>query len=340
MKNRVRSVLLLVLLPWAIVTWACDHQNPNQPSGSGGSGGSGSSGGSGQPAYEVASFVSDVKSTSGAVGTQRPGAAPQPTNGPNVTPTGNNGAINGGSNQVDLKSSSAFQTVYMFVGGVTGNVNGHWQVALPAATTSTSLIVSFGTQIPVSTFDLAFGVASPSGSVGPYSSIQIQKLAASTGEVQVSVSWDARSDVDLHVAEPSGEEIYWGHTASASGGQLDLDSNASCQIDGKNNENIRWTRAPGGSYRVRVDYWSACSVAQTNYIVTVRNGGSTQTFTGSFTGQGDEGGSGSGRLITTFTHAATLTDTEAPPVVEGIFPMTAVKRARSAAHGIVGGGGK
>ena len=48
----------------------------------------------------------------------------------------------------------------------------------------------------------------------------------SSGDVQVSVSWDAPSDVDLHVVEPSGEDIYYGHPASATGGQLDVDSNA------------------------------------------------------------------------------------------------------------------
>ena len=42
----------------------------------------------------------------------------------------------------------------------------------------------------------------------------------------------------------------------------------------------------------------------TNYLVTVKNSGTTQTFRGSFTGDGDRGGSGSGRTITTFTHAA------------------------------------
>src|SRR5207237_4273195 len=43
-----------------------------------------------------------------------------------------------------------------------------------------------------------------------------------TGDVQVSVSWDAPSDVDLHVVDPSGEEIFYGNPASASGGQLDV----------------------------------------------------------------------------------------------------------------------
>lgn len=135
-----------------------------------------------------------------------------------------------------------------------------------------------------------------------------------TGDVQVSVSWDAPTDVDLHVIDPFGEEIYYGNSVSASGGQLDVDSNPACSIDGRQIENIRWgARAPGGSYTVRVDYWAGCNAAQTNYLVTVKNGPSTQTFAGSFTGDGDRGGSGSGRTITTFFHAGALVTELAMP---------------------------
>ena len=53
-------------------------------------------------------------------------------------------------------------------------------------------------------------------------------------------------------------------------------------------------------------------MAQTNYLVTVKNGSSTQTFPGTFTGSGDTGSFGAGRTITTFFHAASLTTTAAP----------------------------
>jgi hypothetical protein len=126
-----------------------------------------------------------------------------------------------------------------------------------------------------------------------------------TSDVQVSVSWDAPSDVDLHVVDPSGTDIYYGNQTSPTGGQLDVDSNAACSIDGKQVENIRWPgAAPGGVYIVRVDYWDSCGVGATNYLVTVKNGGATQTFAGNFTGGGDQGSAGSGRTITTFIRSA------------------------------------
>src|SRR5204862_2943728 len=39
--------------------------------------------------------------------------------------------------------------------------------------------------------------------------------------LQVEIMWDSDySDVDLHVIEPSGEEVYYSHLASAHGGLL------------------------------------------------------------------------------------------------------------------------
>jgi hypothetical protein len=134
-----------------------------------------------------------------------------------------------------------------------------------------------------------------------------------TGDVQVSVSWDAPSDLDLHVVDPFGEDIYYGNPVSSSGGQLDVDSNPACNIDGRQIENIRWgSRAPGGTYTVRVDYWANCDVARTNFIVTVKNGSATTAYSGYFTGSGDRGGSGSGVFITSFLHAASALSDFAP----------------------------
>ncbi len=127
----------------------------------------------------------------------------------------------------------------------------------------------------------------------------------STGNVQVNVTWNTATDVDLHVVDPRNEEIYYGHTQSASGGSLDVDSNAGCAIDNKNSENIQWgSTAPNGTYTVRVDYWSACSVTgTTTYTVVVNNGGVSTRFTGTFAASNaDSGGAGSGRVITTFNH--------------------------------------
>ena len=46
-------------------------------------------------------------------------------------------------------------------------------------------------------------------------------LGVGTGDVQVSLTWSAASDLDLHVVEPSGEEIYFLAPESVTSGTLD-----------------------------------------------------------------------------------------------------------------------
>lgn len=142
------------------------------------------------------------------------------------------------------------------------------------------------------------------GAIGQVFSVDVGTQEVGTGDVQVSVSWDSATDVDLHVVEPGGgEEIYFGNTASASGGLLDLDSNAGCSIDSINNENITWPvgTAPEGEYVVRVNFWSDCDTAGANYTVTTNVCGETKTFPGSFSqGESTGGGLGAGTEITRF----------------------------------------
>src|SRR5262249_3250646 len=114
-------------------------------------------------------------------------------------------------------------------------------------------------------------------------------------------------DLDLHVVDPNGFEIYCGATISPEGGELDLDSNAACDIDSIDNENILWPvgQVPSGMYTVRVDNYENCASMAANYVVTVqKKGQAPQTFMGSFaaTEPGDLGDAGSGATITTFTY--------------------------------------
>ncbi|MBA7542055.1 hypothetical protein ES705_34371 [subsurface metagenome] len=76
---------------------------------------------------------------------------------------------------------------------------------------------------------------------------------AKTGDVRISLMWNNRNDLDLHVVAPSREEIYHGRRNSRCGGELDVDMNASGETM-KPVENIYWPkgRAPKGLYRVFV----------------------------------------------------------------------------------------
>lgn len=142
------------------------------------------------------------------------------------------------------------------------------------------------------------------GNVSEAKTASLELVKVLTGDVQVSLSWDVQSDVDLHVIEPGGQELWYGSPSSDNGGVLDLDSNAACDIDGKRNENVSWPpgEAPSGTYIVRVDYFMNCDeTARVNWVVTVNRCGKVETFSGILAAdQADEGDEGSGVDVTTF----------------------------------------
>jgi uncharacterized protein YfaP (DUF2135 family) len=183
----------------------------------------------------------------------------------------------------------------------------YYDITLPSGS-SNSILLRAATNLPNMSLPVLYAVGD-ANVLGAYSGTSVRVIRVGTGDVQVSVAWSDTSDVDLHVVDPNGEEIYYGHKSSASGGTLDLDSNAACSrdVDGthRSNENVVWPLGGGahGTYTVRLDYWSSCAVsANTQYVVTVSTAGSaTKVFTGSFSGAGDGGGSGSGTQITTFS---------------------------------------
>lgn len=130
---------------------------------------------------------------------------------------------------------------------------------------------------------------------------------AESGQLRVSLSWDTPTDVDLHVVEPDGSEIYYGNRSSANGGELDLDSNAGCSIDGINQENVFWELPPNGEYIVRVDFWSDCASSggegyPANWRVVVSGCGLDESTEGSFAaGTSTHGGAGAGVEALRFT---------------------------------------
>ncbi len=92
-----------------------------------------------------------------------------------------------------------------------------------------------------------------------------------TGDVQVTLRWETPVDLDLHVIDPSGEEIWFQNSNSASGGTLDVDANASCNNEAPV-ENIYWPTggAPFGTYQVYVVYYQSCGYTGLNaYTVTI-----------------------------------------------------------------------
>lgn len=206
--------------------------------------------------------------------------------------------IPGGTALVQVSAPTAFSTVIIAL----EDASGHYRLELPQPVANTILSMTLAEDPPSQTLNLQAAVGT-GGTVGTYDQVVSNLTSVGTGELQVSVAWDSNADVDLHLVTPSGDEIFYGNPGpTAEGGELDLDSNAACSSGDERQENITFVDAPSGQYTVRVDYWSSCGAAATNYVVTVRRRGSaTQTFTGRFTGSGTGGGLGDGVVITQFT---------------------------------------
>lgn len=116
-------------------------------------------------------------------------------------------------------------------------------------------------------------------------------IEVGSGDIQINLNWTKHVDLDLHVTDPTGFEIYFGDLEAPSGGMLDLDSYPACQIDGdrgRGNENVFWPidAAPSGTYLVEVHMWSDCGTYAageiTEYRATIVHGGEIEVVHGRF----------------------------------------------------------
>ncbi len=90
-----------------------------------------------------------------------------------------------------------------------------------------------------------------------YAKARLATLAAmqlrDTADVAALIFWNTDgTDVDLHVIEPSGEECFYQHTQTASGGHISRDVTT-----GYGPELYLLPSAPAGSYRVSAHYFAA-----------------------------------------------------------------------------------
>lgn len=211
----------------------------------------------------------------------------------------------GGTTTFDVDAAANTRVVVAVAGA-----QGYYELTLPTGTGVVTVLVTFAQQPNDFVLRLGAGTATTL----TYDDVPVTLTSVGTGDVQVNVTWDLDVDVDLHVLDPAGEEVYYGNPYSASGGVLDLDSNAGCSLDHVRAENVTWATgtAPSGTYRVLLDYWQACVPGTVHYVATVNVAGAPpRTFAGQFTEADEDGGdacfaaSGGGlvcgRLIGTFT---------------------------------------
>lgn len=108
--------------------------------------------------------------------------------------------------------------------------------------------------------------------------ITFRALDVGTGDVQVSLTWDTQSDVDLWLTEPNGNVIKYSNKISSTGGQLDFDN-----VIEYGPENIFYNNtAPSGTYKVQVNYYSGAPQV-THYNIVVKNGSTVNNYEGTLT---------------------------------------------------------
>ena len=223
----------------------------------------------------LSDYVSAVKSSDGTITAQLNPGAPQAAT---ATAGGSPTFLRGGTSPLPVDGTA--NRVIIAV----ADIDGYWELTglIPGA--SQTVLVTFGQGSP-STFRLRIGTGDAT-TISSYEELLVTLINVGTGAVQVNVTWDLDVDVDLHVLDPKGEEIFYDNRTSASGGALDLDSNVSCNLDHVKAENISWPSggAPPGAYKVLVNYFEACTGGTVNYVVTVNvSSREPQTFTKSFT---------------------------------------------------------
>lgn len=112
------------------------------------------------------------------------------------------------------------------------------------------------------------------------------------------------ADIDLHVIDPTGTEIWWyAPGPTPTGGQLTVDGDNDCKPSASGHkEVVQWpASSPNGTYTVKLDYYNSCGAAAANYTVTIADAKTTlPTITNTFSGIGDVGNGGI--VVKTFTH--------------------------------------
>jgi len=112
---------------------------------------------------------------------------------------------------------------------------------------------------------------------------RLAREGAKSGAVAISLMWNNKSDLDLHVFAPSGEEISYRTKISGCGGELDVDMNAGGACSMEPVENIYWKgAAPLGKYKIVVNNYTTANDVKLPFAfkVAVKINGDTEMIDG------------------------------------------------------------
>jgi len=241
---------------------------------------------------------------------------PDPSGGPAISLSGSGTIVTGGSFFLDVVPEAGAPIDTLLV-SVEKEAAGYYEIELPGSASSYRLVGAVPYDLDQTRADSSVGLCVTAvhaiDRVGETECHRVYIATTSTEDVQVTLSWDADSDLDLQVVDPDGREL---ERSTVRGEQHTVaDSNQGCDLtgatpDGIRNEQVAWTAGsvPAGVYTVNVNYQASCGVAETNYTLSVNNAGAISTFSGTLTGAGNYT-----EFVTTFEVA----DGTTPPELGG-----------------------
>ena len=223
-------------------------------------------------------------------GTFAAGALPAPSTGPAVTSLQFSDAhvFAGESDRPLLGSLDPSATAVLLA--LDGD-RGYWIVGAGVPTTDAPTLPTFDVRLAFSRLiqsgarQLLAEAVDGAGHAGAPSMFALDVSGASlpSGPMVIHLAWNDDADLDLHVIDPDGAEIWSRHPTGyepppppalpdpngpANAPFLDGDSNSGCVIDGRDQENVIWTQAPAsGHYIVRVDAASLCGLPYADWRV-------------------------------------------------------------------------
>ncbi len=120
---------------------------------------------------------------------------------------------------------------------------------------------------------------------------KVQGVEVKVGDPQFTLLWDSQADLDIHIIEPGGKEIFWNDTKGKFGGELDVDN-----VEGFGPENVYWLKeaadgskdlgpGPPGEYKWWVHYYGGNGgvPVPTRWKVRIKHEGRVEIIQGRMT---------------------------------------------------------